>query len=121
MARSREGRPGKNFRSGLRDLAGMVPRDVESKLSGPWHVGQGRGDNDSGSWSHGQFMTGEEPEFAHRQMPHGAMSRVSLNDLGDQPVSYPHFPDEETETSKAERAVRPRKIFKMDLHPFGFS
>lgn len=45
----------------------------------------------------------------------------SSNDLGDQLVSYPHFPDDETETSKAERAVRPRRIFKMDLCPFGFS
>lgn len=88
-------------------------------VTGAW--GQGGGDNDFGSWSHGEFTTGEEPEFSHRQLPHGATSRVSLNDLGDQLASYPHFPDEETEPSKAERAVRPRRIFKMDLHPFGFS
>ena len=39
MAGSREGRAGKSLRSGIRDIAGMVPRDVESNLSGHWRVG----------------------------------------------------------------------------------
>lgn len=36
----------------------------------------GREDNDSGFWSHWEFVTGEEPEFSYLEAAHGAMSRV---------------------------------------------
>lgn len=36
----------------------------------------------------------------------------SSNDFGDLLVLYSHFADEETETSNAEKAMRPRRISK---------
>lgn len=80
----------------------LMKKDLRSHL----HTGKLRCQEESDSGSHGDLVTGNEPELSHLEPPPEATSRV-LKWPCDLLVTQSHFPVEETRTSKAERAMRP--------------